>query len=150
MTDLTTKTAEELKALVDAADVVEFVLGGIWSEDDAAYAPAATLLSAEGFVGEDAQDAVDFGQTVKDEIGRREREAFYTAGPRTYGEDELVNMLQSAADRAHHVNAQPATTKQIAYLASLIVRADGRDPFGGNTNAVLTAKEASFMINNYR
>lgn len=150
MTDLTAKTAEELKALVDAADIVEFVLGGIWSEDDDAYAPAAALLVDAGFAGEDAQDAIDFGQSVKDEISRREREEFYAKGPRAYSEDELFNMLQSAAHRAYHVNAKPATDQQCRYLAKLVAQSGGRDPMGGNTNDVLTSKRAHFMIEDYR
>lgn len=150
MTDLTTKTAEELKALVDASDVVEFVLGGIWSEDDEAYEPAAALLAVAGFAGEDAQDAVDFGQSVKDEISRRKREEFYAKGPRTYSEDELFGILQSAAHRAHHVNAKPATDQQCRYLAKLVAQSGGRDPLSGNTNDVLTSKRAQFMIEDYR
>lgn len=117
-------------------------------ENEAKFPEAMEILKAAGYTIEDQYDAME----VAEEIEKAEdaAKAPVETGPRVYTQDEMFNILQSAAHRAYHVNARAATDKQIAYLASLIVKADGRDPFSGNTNAVLTAKEASFMIDNYR
>lgn len=149
MTDLATKTNEELKALEGAAEVAEFVLGGIWQEENGNLEAAISLLAAVGFTVEDEQDAVEFGQSIKDEIARREREEFYANGPRKWTRDEIHSALVSAANRAHHVNAIPASARQIDYLASLLAEKDPTDPFSGNTNDVLSAKRASLMISNF-
>lgn len=66
---------------------------------------------------------------------------------------EIARMLDRAAARSTLVEATPATSKQCWYLAGLIEKA-GDTPEGlgldvTNTNAVLTARKASWWIDQY-
>jgi hypothetical protein len=58
-------------------------------------------------------------------------------------------VLTMAADRAAGFGQRPASPKQIAYLAALIEKTPNYGhPFGGDTNALLSSREASFQIDN--
>lgn len=59
--------------------------------------------------------------------------------------DDLFAIFTLAANRAVHVNRQGATQKQCAYLAHLL-QGTRQQPFGSDTNYVLTKAEASKMI----
>ena len=61
---------------------------------------------------------------------------------------EIAMVLDAAAGRAHLVEATPASSKQVWFLAGLLMRAgrDERDITDGNTNFILTSRKASFFI----
>lgn len=61
----------------------------------------------------------------------------------------VKSILTRAAERAEGSGQRPASPKQITYLASLIEKTPNYGhPFDGDTNALLSAREASFLIDN--